>query len=200
MLGNWLSEAISSRTKTKVVRLLSTFPTKEFTGREIAGAIGVGHRAVDLALGDLVALDIVTIRRIGRANVYAANGDSHHFRTLAALFDEEAGTKDALMGEIREAVSGVLSCVMFGSVARGDEQLHSDVDLLIVTDDPRGLREALKTLVSNVARKFSMRVAPIVLTPRQLRRKWKAPYVMSAAKEGVLIAGESLEGILAKTR
>ena len=200
MLGNWLSEAMSSRTKTKVVRLLSSFPTKEFTGREIAGIIGVGHRAVDIALGDLVSLDIVTVRRIGRANVYTANGDSQRFLALASLFKEEARTKDALIEEIRRLIPDVLSCVLFGSVARGEESLDSDVDLLVITDNPRGLREALEDLRSNVAKRFSLHLAPIVLTPRQLREKWKAPFVVSATKDGRLIAGESLEGIHARNR
>jgi len=200
MLGNWLSEALSSRTKTKVVRLLSSFPTKEFTGREIAGIIGVGHRAVDIALGDLVSLDIVTVRRIGRANVYTANGDSQRFQALTNLFREEAKTRDALLDEIRRSIPDVLSCVLFGSVARGQESLDSDVDLIVITDNPRGLREALEDLRSNVAKRFSLHLAPIVLTPRQLREKWNAPFVMSATKDGRLIAGESLEGIHARNR
>jgi len=199
MLGTWLSEALSSRTKTKVIRLLSSFPTREFTGREIAGIIGVGHRAVDIALGDLVSLDIATVRRIGRANVYTANGDSQRFQALASLFKEEAGTRDALMDEVRRAIPDVLSCILFGSVARDEESLDSDVDLLVITDNPRGLREALESLRSRVAKRFSLHLAPIVLTPRQLREKWRAPFVVSATKEGRLIAGESLEGIYAKT-
>jgi len=199
MLGNWLSEALSSRTKTKVVRLLSSFPTREFTGREIAGIIGVGHRAVDIALGDLVSLDIATVRRIGKANVYTANGDSQRFQVLARLFEEEAKTRDALLGEIRRSIPGVLSCVLFGSVARGEESLDSDVDLLVIADDPNGLSETLENLRSKVAKRFSLHLAPIVLTPRQLRKKWKAPYVVSATTEGRLVAGESLEGIHART-
>jgi len=200
MLGNWLSEALSSRTKTKVVRLLTSFPTREFTGREIAGIIGVGHRAVDIALGDLVSLDIVTVRRIGRANVYTANGDSQRFQTLADLFEEEARTRDALLDEIRGSIPDVLSCVLFGSVARGEESLDSDVDLLLITDNPKGLTEVLERLRSKVAKRFSLHLAPIVLTPAQLREKWKAPYVVSATKDGRLVAGESLEGVRARTR
>jgi len=199
MLGNWLSEALSSRTKTKVVRLLSSFPTREFTGREIAGIIGVGHRAVDIALVDLVSLDIVTVRHIGRANVYTANGDSRRFRSLANLFEEEARTREALLDEIRSSIPQVLSCVLFGSVARGEESLDSDVDLLVITDNPNGLTDALESLRSRVAKRFSLHLAPIVLTPRQLRVRWKAPYVVSAKKDGRLVAGESLEGIHAKT-
>jgi predicted nucleotidyltransferase len=200
MLGNWLSEALSSRTKTKVVRLLTSFPTREFTGREIAGIIGVGHRAVDIALGDLVSLDIVTVRRIGRANVYTANGDSQRFQALARLFEEEAKTRDALLSEIRVSIPDVLSCVLFGSVARGEESLDSDVDLLVIADNPKGLAEALENLRSKVAKRFSLHLAPIVLTPAQLREKWKAPYVVSATKDGRLVAGESLEGVRARTR
>jgi predicted nucleotidyltransferase len=199
MLGNWLSEALSSRTKTKIVRLLTSFPTKEFTGREIAGIIGVGHRAVDIALRDLVSLDIVSVRHIGRANVYTANGDSQRFQSLANLFREEARTRDALLDEIRRSIPDVLSCVLFGSVARGEESLDSDVDLLVIADDPRGLREALENLRSKVAKRFSLHLAPIVLTPRQLKEKWKMPFVVSAATLGRLIAGETLEGIHART-
>ncbi len=198
MLGNWLSEALSSRTKTKVVRLLSSFPTKEFTGREIAGIIGVDHRAVDIAMRDLVSLDIVMVHRIGRANVYAANGDSHRFRTLAGLFEEEAETRDVLIEEIARTLPDVLSCVLFGSIAMGEESLDSDIDLLVITDKPKGLSEALENLRSRVARRFSLHLSAIILTPRQLKEKWRAPFVVSATEHGRLIAGDSLEGVHAR--
>ena len=46
-----------------------------------------------------------------------------------------------------------------------------------------------------LSKEFSVHAAPIVLTPGQLKKKWRAPYVVSARKEGVLIAGRSLEEI-----
>ena len=199
MLGNWLSEALSSRTKTKIVRLLASYPTKEFTGREIADLIGVSHRAVDLALGDLVSLDIMTVHRIGRANVYTANEESQRFKSLASLFKEEARTRDALFEEVRSSIPHVLSCVVFGSVARGEEGRDSDLDLLVITDAPRDLREALDGLRVKVAKMFSLHLDPIVLTPKQLREKWRTPYVVSATAHGRLVAGESLEAIYAMT-
>src|SRR4030067_1128621 len=126
MIGTWLEEVLSSRAKAKVLRLLAKFPAKEYTGREMARALGLSHRTVDLALRDLAAYALVALRRIGGAE-----------RKLAAL----------------------------------------------------GLR---------VSERFSLRPAPILLTPRELRRKWNAPHVVAAREHGLLVAGRPLEEVHAE--
>jgi len=198
MLGSWLSDVLSSRVKTKILRLFSKFPAKEFTGREIARTIEVSHRSVDLALSDLVSHDIVTIRRIGRANVYTANRDSYLFLTIRDLFKREEESKDNLMKEIRKIIPDVISCVIFGSVARNEERPDSDIDLLIVSANPKSLKEPLAALESRLMKKFALHTAPIILTPRQLKKKLNSPYVKSARKEGLLVSGSSLEDVVAR--
>jgi len=198
MIGTWLEEVLSSRAKTKVLRLLATFPAKEYTGREMARALGLSHRTVDLALRDLAAYDLVAVRRIGGANVYTANRDNYRFRALQELVRREEETLGQLVKEIRKGLPPVLSCVLFGSVARGEERPGSDIDLLVVLKDPKAAEEKLAALGLRVSERFSLRPAPILLTPRELRRKWKAPHVVAAREHGLLVAGKPLEEVHAE--
>ncbi len=198
MIGTWLAELLSSRAKTKVLRLLAKFPAKEYTGREMARTLGLSHRTVDLALQDLAAHDLVALRRIGRANVYTANRDNYRFRAFQELVRREEATLGQLMEEIRKGLPPVLSCVLFGSVARGQERPGSDIDLLVVLKEPKAADAKLTTLGLRVSERFSLRPAPILLTPRELRRKWNAPHVIAAREHGLLVAGKSLEEVHAE--
>ncbi|OGS50979.1 MAG: hypothetical protein A3K65_04885 [Euryarchaeota archaeon RBG_16_68_12] len=198
MIGTWLEELLSSRAKTKVLRLLAKFPAKEYTGREMARTLGLSHRTVDLALQDLAAYDLVALRRIGRANVYTANRDNYRFRAFQELVRREEATLGQLMEEIRKGLPPVLSCVLFGSVARGEERPGSDIDLLVVLKDPKAADAELSTLGLRVSERFSLRPAPILLTPRELRRKWNAPHVVAAREHGLLVAGKPLEEVHAE--
>src|SRR4030067_641045 len=60
---------------------------------------------------------------------------------------EDTGREEAPVGpvveEIRRGLPPVLSCVLFGSVARGEERPGSDVDLLVVLRDPRAAEQKL---------------------------------------------------------
>src|SRR3990172_799630 len=193
LLGDWLTRALGTESRTRILRLLAQVPGKEFTGRELARVAGLAHRSVDLAMEDLVALDLVTRRRFGRANVYTANREAHRFRMVETLFREERGTLTRIQEASATALPDVDSAVLSGSVARGQEGVESDLDLLIVSRHPEALRGSLRELESAIAGRFSIRPPPKGLTPRELRRQWDAPYLRAAREQGILVRGRALE-------
>ena len=195
ILGNWLTRALGSESRTRILRLLAQVPGKEFTGRELARVAGLAHRSVDLAMEDLVALDLVTRRHLGRANVYAANREARRFRIVETLFREERETLTRVKEAIATALPDVDSAVLFGSAARGEEGLESDLDLLIVSRHPGALRGPLRELDRVITRRFSIRPALKVLTPRELRLQWDAPYLQEAREQGIVVRGRPLEEV-----
>lgn len=79
--------------------------------------------------------------------------------------------------------------VLFGSVARGDEEEESDVDLLVVT---RGDRLALQWDLAAESVRFLLEtgvlVVPQAFTPAEMERLRETLFGRAVASEGVVLA------------
>ncbi len=73
-------------------------------------------------------------------------------RSLAQLQVNERRAVEAFVDALRRDLDGrLLLLVLFGSKARGDDQLGSDIDFLVVTDgEPRELDKRLSTLTATL--------------------------------------------------
>ncbi|MCE2657303.1 MAG: nucleotidyltransferase domain-containing protein [Rubrivivax sp.] len=95
---------------------------------------------------------LVKVHGSGRTQLYELNAAHPLASSLAALFHDEQGRWDALMSSIRDVLDrhGAVSAAwLYGSVARGDDALGSDVDIaLVVRSQPVAdqVREALMPL------------------------------------------------------
>lgn len=80
---------------------------------------------------------------------------------------------------------GVQRVVLFGSLARGDDNLFSDMDLLVVWDTPLDFLERTVELY----RQLQPRVATdfLVYTPAEMERMLSTPLVRRALEEGKVL-------------
>jgi DNA-binding transcriptional ArsR family regulator len=144
-----------------VVAVLSA-TTHSLTGREIARLAPEGSQpGISKALGRLAAEGLVDRQEAGNALLYRLNRD--HLAAPAATM--LADLRNALIGRLREELASwelqPVHASIFGSVARGDAEAGSDIDLLVVrpaeiaADDPRwrgqldGLSYAVKRWTGN---------------------------------------------------
>lgn len=101
------------------------------TGRQIHALVSDDYSlwTVQEALKALTQLGIVNTQTIGRAGVHTINEDHVSVAPLRALLDPIT----ALTGTVREAVGNdVKTVILFGSIARGEANIHSDVDLAVM--------------------------------------------------------------------
>ena len=132
-----------------VLRVLAP-ADKAFTGREVHRAVGTAsYDGVRLALARLVRQGIVESERAGSAQLYRLNRDhlaAPHVVALATLRLE-------LIASLREEIAGWLIApilaALFGSVARGDADESSDIDVLVVR--PRRTSEDDSTWRAQIA-------------------------------------------------
>jgi predicted nucleotidyltransferase len=115
-----------------VVAVLSA-TTHPLTGREVARLAPEGSQpGISKALGRLTAEGLVDRQEAGNALLYRLNRD-HLAAPAAAML---ADLRNALIGRLREEIAGwelqPVHASVFGSVARGDADAGSDIDLLIV--------------------------------------------------------------------
>lgn len=114
----------------------------EMTGRELQRIIGHGsHQGVRNAADRLAEQGVVSRRSAGNANLYQLNRD----HVAAAWIEGLANLPRQVLDRLRDAINTweqrPVLVLLFGSVARGEATLESDLDLLVVRPadcDPDG--------------------------------------------------------------
>ncbi|HEX9339712.1 MAG TPA: nucleotidyltransferase domain-containing protein [Thermoplasmata archaeon] len=178
---------LGSTLKIRTLRVLSRYPTREFTTRELAGEAGASDVGVGKALDDLEAYDVVRRRRIGRAYAVRANPGSALFQAARELFgrEEERGARFRRAVQRWCARENVEYAALFGSAARGEMGPDSDVDLLVVSRTPKAVFDALADLAEETRRLVGRPLSPLVLDPEEFRKARSSSLGEGLRREGI---------------
>jgi len=122
------------------------------TGRQVYGLVSDDYSlwTVQEALKTLKQLGLVNTQTIGRAGVHTVNEGHVAIAPLRALLDPIT----ALIDTVRESVGAdVQSVILFGSVARGEASITSDIDLAVIApagwDGRADLEDAVRARLGN---------------------------------------------------
>jgi len=189
-----LEDLLGSKTKVRILRLLCAHPGREFSLRELSLAVGQSLGSVYPALQQLLGTRIVLTRRVGRSRTVRINPAHPLYGALVPLFRQEGSAFVRVAQAFADALPrrGVRAVVLFGSVARGQPSARSDVDVLVVVDDPRGAGPVRKAAASMLDR-FDANVSPLVLTSGEVARRLATfdPLLETIAAEGKLLRGRA---------
>lgn len=165
----WLEDLFATRSHVKVLRALVRLPrSKAASGREIARGAGVTHPTALKALDVLAERGVVTTSFAGRTFRYRLNYDHVAYPLVRSAFEWETGLSSRLLEFLRDALSsripGLRAAYVFGSVARGDATLRSDLDVAVLCepDFTEAAEEALIDLQPDVQSRFGWRLSPMV--------------------------------------
>jgi predicted nucleotidyltransferase len=128
-----------NRATEDILLLLLRNPHQAFTVTELRTVTGHGGDTVQIALTVLEAAELIMTRQDGRKKLISANRDRFHnpddpilaiprepFRTPIKAFLDRAAE------EMGDRLVGV---ILFGSVARGEADRASDIDIQIIVED-----------------------------------------------------------------
>jgi uncharacterized protein len=134
MTGRSLSIAESLFGKAQRAMLASLFgqPERSFYLRELVAAAGTGTSQVQKELDNLVRSGLVLREPRGNQVWFRANPDSPVFAELKSLVAKTFGIADVVREALRPFSKKILAAFVYGSVARGEHDAASDVDVLIV--------------------------------------------------------------------
>ncbi|MDI6819974.1 MAG: nucleotidyltransferase domain-containing protein [Candidatus Hodarchaeaceae archaeon] len=173
----------------KILRTLLKYPTKEFNENELAMVSEVGQKTVNRAMPKYVNYGVVNVRTVGKANIHTLNSGHYIVEQLGSLFQAEEGAKLELKRLLKEAFrsdGGVISLAIFGSIAKGEEEPTSDIDVFILTRDKEG---AKKRLEKEVMGRFGNVISEYILTPKEFEERRETPAVKEIVARGEFIVG-----------
>ena len=194
-----LDDVFRTATRVKILRLLARAPEMIFTGREIARNIRVASSNVSLALSALEKIGIVRSEAKGRSLLYRLN--TRHIlceRLLRDLFDKEASNLNYVLEKIFPRWSpDIRSVICYGSVARGEEGVSSDVDICFVTRDSSSRGRLLRELEEPQAEFYlrtGNRFSPYLISARSFVVRYRKghPLIRRIASEGLLLHGDPI--------
>jgi DNA-binding transcriptional ArsR family regulator len=194
-----LDDVFRTATRVKILRLLARNPEMIFTGREIARNIGVASSNVSRALAGLEKIGVLHSMAKGRALLYRLN--TRHIlceRLLRDLFKEEQSNLNSVIGELPlNWPRDMRSLICYGSVARNEEQLSSDVDLCFVARGPSS-RGRLVRRLEDVQAEFYLRTgnrfSPYVISDLTFVVRYRRghPLIRRIASEGLVLRGDPI--------
>ena len=162
------------------------------TRRQLAAAAGVAPGNASAVIEELIQSGLVSETVAGRSSMVVLNRSHLAAGPVLAL----AGLRGELIRRLRERLCAwpdLHGGWLFGSVARGDADSDSDVDLLIVVDDLQSpdLHERLSSLQADVRSWTGNDLQLVEHSPSSWRKlvRAKNPLVEQIRLDGIALAG-----------
>jgi predicted nucleotidyltransferase len=164
-----LSNALFSKVQQRVLALIFGHPERSFYTSEIVRAVDSGTGAVERELSRLQRSGLVSVQRIGNQKHYRANHDCPIFEELQSLVIKTVALIEPLKKALEPYADKIKAAFVYGSVAKGTDTAHSDIDLIVIGDELSysELYSALQNAESALRRK----VNPLFLSPEDWRRR-----------------------------
>jgi predicted nucleotidyltransferase len=188
---NVLEEVFGTSERIKVLRVLAQYH-KEFTSRELSGYCGVSVRGVIDILTLFERYGFVKSRRVGKSILWKMDENNYLAKSLILPFFE---AEKNLLGHLKQRVLAkikrfpVQKAVIYGSVACGDEQPDSDIDLLLVVKQKGGwVKELQDKLRGEVLELFGNMLSILVCTPNEYKKLRRG--LKKEIEKGIVILGD----------
>ncbi|NWF88669.1 MAG: nucleotidyltransferase domain-containing protein [Ignavibacteriaceae bacterium] len=171
------------------------------SGREIARISKLSNRTAQNVLANLESLGLVNRAIGGRDHLFTLNRSNKIVTKLIKyIFEFEDGFRSEILSLIKKKLSTVVSSlILFGSVARNDEDYTSDFDLCIVyTKHKTKIENIVSQLRDKLYDDYKVTLAPFYITESDFRKRAQKNLspVNNIIKDGVLISGRQIRELI----
>jgi predicted nucleotidyltransferase len=200
IINNFLQHIFSAQSNVIVLRTLNS-RVVGISGRETARISKLSIRTVQNTLAHLESLGLVNRTIGGRDHLFMLDRNNKIVvKLINYIFDFESKFKSEILTSIKKKLSALASSlILFGSVARGEEDYTSDFDLCIVyVKNKSKVEAAVSELRDKLYDDYKITLAPffILETDFKKRAKQNLSPVNNILKEGVLIAGKPIRELI----
>ena len=176
-----VADVIFTPVQHRLLALLYGQPQRKFQSNEIISLVNSGTGAVHRALGRMAAAELLSVKSVGNQKHYQANTASPVFEELSSLVRKTVGLKIPPQAALKPMENRIAAAFVYGSVAKGTERAHSDIDLLVIASDLDYAH--LYDALPNVEIALGRSVNPTVMTLEEWQRKLATSDSFAARKE-----------------
>jgi predicted nucleotidyltransferase len=170
-----LTTVLGTEANVRVLRDLARHGG-QLSAPTITTRTGLARSVVWKALAQLVESGIVSAAGSGRAQLYALRSNHPLGQAIDELFAREERRFDMILDGIRSSAKdcgpGVIAVWIFGSVARGEDRMASDLDIAIVTADDQNtaIMDQMRDALSQSGETLAFRPSVVRLTANDVVR------------------------------
>ena len=192
----FIETIIGSPLKVKVLRVLLEYKQayslkeiKEYSGLSIAGI----HKVIKLLLKEKI---IVEKKGRGKQRYYQINLENKYSNNFAVIFDYEKNERrgiplhiwsrlEMLCSGLKNKFRDIKDIVLYGSLARGELRINSDIDLLIITENEFEDETKVRALCKRTDIKNKINPTFVTYKEIELARSKGSDYYENIYKEGL---------------
>lgn len=163
-----LSSLLFSNYRRRVLGLLLLHPDTTYHVRELARLTGTSAGTLHKELTKLTNGGVLRRQEVGNQVRYGADRDCPVFEELASILRKTSGLVDVLAEALSSIEKSIALAFVFGSVARGEQQSNSDVDVMLVGS--LGFADAVQVL-HPVQATLQREINPVVYSLEEFRRR-----------------------------
>lgn len=169
----------------KITNYFFENPYDEFYLRELARKLKLSPYAAKKYLDLLVKEGIVKDEKKANLRYFKANMGNLFFRHLKVAFSINLILKSGLVDFLKESLANVSSITLFGSVAKGEDDKKSDIDILVI-----GTHKHIN--LNNFEGKIGKEINLHILSWSEWSKKAKSndPFYFEVISYGISLYGE----------
>ncbi|MHB8603133.1 MAG: nucleotidyltransferase domain-containing protein [Nitrosotalea sp.] len=195
----YLEQVLGNKGAISVLRTLVGHKGRIFTIRRLAEDAGISHTEAAATIQDLEKFGIVQVQPVGKAHQISLNTKSYLLnKMIEPIFKVEQNTLQEVISTLKKNLVSkkIISAIIFGSVARGEEKEDSDIDLLIISNDYDMSIEIVSKVIEEISLMFHTKISHMIFSEKQLQSKRKSDLINSIIKDHILITGKELVKII----
>ncbi len=162
-----LAESLFAKVQLRVMALLFGQPDRDYLSAELIELADSGVGAVRRILKRLVKSGLVTETLVGKRKLYKANRKSPIYEELHSIILKTAFLSIPICSALEPFGADISVAFIFGSIAKGNDNSDSDVDILIIGNDLSYAK--LLTALQPVEKKLSRCINAQILTADEWR-------------------------------
>ena len=116
----------------KIIRFFFDNPYKEFYLRELAKKLKLSPFAIKKYMDIFIKEGLVIEERKANLRYFKANVNDLFFKHLKIAFSIRKIKQSQLIEDILKKMANISSIVLFGSVAKGEDDENSDIDIVVI--------------------------------------------------------------------
>lgn len=163
-----LASLIFSDYRRRVLGLLLLHPDTNYHVRELARLTGTSAGTLHKELSKLTEGGVLRRQAVGNQVRYCANRDCPIFEELASILRKTSGLVDVLANALSGVENQIDLAFVFGSLARGEQNSNSDVDVMVVGG--LGFADVVQ-LLHPVQESLQREINPVVYSLAEFRRR-----------------------------
>jgi len=163
-----LASLIFSDYRRRVLGLLLLHPDTTYHVRELARLTGTSAGTLHKELSKLTKGGVLRRQEVGNQVRYGANRDCPVFEELASILRKTTGLVDVLADALSSVEKQIDLAFVFGSLARGDQDSSSDVDMMVVGE--LGFANVVQ-LLHPIQQTLQREINPVVYSLEEFRRR-----------------------------